>query len=148
MLEHLEWESLESRRVKCQLTLLFKIINDLVDIPLDQYLMEALTRTRSHHSHKFRHVPASRDYFENSFFPKTIVLWNSLPASLTDAPSLYLSNRSSAPCRSNLYRARGMPVNPSDFLCCAGRDFVCPDTCKVARLDKTEGLKMHSVQLF
>ena len=89
MLEHLEWESLESRRVKCQLTLLFKIINDLyIDIPPDQYLTEASTRTRSHHSHKFRHVSASSDYFKNSCFPRTIVLWNSLPASLADAPSL------------------------------------------------------------
>ena len=34
-----------------------------------------------------------------------------------------------------------MQVNPNDFLCCAGGDFVCPGTCKVARLDKTEGLK-------
>ena len=41
-----------------------------------------------------------------------------------------------------------MQVNPSDFLCCAGGDFVCPGTCKVARLDKTEELKMHSAQLF
>ena len=41
-----------------------------------------------------------------------------------------------------------MQVNHSDFLCCAGGDFVCPGTCKVARLDKTEGLKMHSVHLF
>ena len=88
MLEHLEWESLELRRVKCQLTMLFEIINNLVDIPPDQYLTETSTRTRSHHSHKFRHVPASSDYFKNSFFPRTIVLWNSLPASLADAPSL------------------------------------------------------------
>ena len=70
MLEHLEWESLESRRVKCQLTMLFKIINDLLDIPPDQYLREASTRTRSHYSHKCRHVPASSDYFKNSFYPK------------------------------------------------------------------------------
>ena len=147
MLEHLEWESLESRRVKCQLTMLFKIINDLVDIPPDHYLTEASTRTRSHHSHKFRHVPASSDCFKNSFFPRTIVLWNSLPASLADAPS-YLSNGSSAQCHSNLFRARRMQVNPRDFLCCAGGDFVCPGTYKVARLDKTEGLKMHSAQLF
>ena len=33
MLDHLEWESLEARRTKCQLTMMFKIINDLVDIP-------------------------------------------------------------------------------------------------------------------
>ena len=88
MLEHLEWESLESRRVKCQFTMLFKIINDLVHIPLDHYLTIVSTRTRSHHSHKFRHVPASSDYFKNSFFPRTIVLWNSLPASLAGTPSL------------------------------------------------------------
>ena len=108
MLEHLEWESLESRQVKCQLTMLFKIINDLVDIPPDQYLTEASTRTRSHHSNKFGHVPASSDYFKNSFFPRTIVLWNCLPASLADAPSLpvwYLSNGSSAPYHSYLFRA-------------------------------------------
>ena len=88
ILEHLEWESLESRLVKCQFTMLFKIINDLVDIPPDHYLTIVSTRTRSHHSHKFRHVPASSDYFKNNFFPRTIVLWNSLPASLADAPSL------------------------------------------------------------
>ena len=33
MLQNLDWETLESRRVKLQLTLLYKIIHDLVDIP-------------------------------------------------------------------------------------------------------------------
>ena len=46
------------------------------------------------------------------------------------------------------YRTCQMQVNPSDFLCCAGRDFVCPGACKVAILDKTEGLNMHWAQLF
>ena len=32
MLQELEWESLESKRVKIQLTLLFKVVNNLVDI--------------------------------------------------------------------------------------------------------------------
>ena len=41
-----------------------------------------------------------------------------------------------------------MQVNSSDFLCCADGAFVCPGSCKAARLDKTEGLKMHSAQLF
>ena len=36
-----------------------------------------------------------------------------------------------------------MLVRPKDFLCCAGWDFVCPGTSKVARLDKNEGTKMH-----
>ena len=136
MLEYLEWESLESKRVKCQLTMLFKIINDLLDIPPDQYLTEASTRTRSNYSHKFRHVPASSQ--EPLFF--------GIPCQTL--PAWYLSNGSSALCHSNLFRARRMQVNPSDFLRCAGGDFVCPGTCKVARLDKTKGLKMHSEQLF
>ena len=41
-----------------------------------------------------------------------------------------------------------MQENPNNFLCCAGGNLVCPGSCKVATLDKTEGLKMHSAQLF
>ena len=33
MLDHLQWESLESRRSKIQLTLLYEIVNDMIDIP-------------------------------------------------------------------------------------------------------------------
>ena len=44
-------------------------------------------------------------------------LWQTLPV-------WYLSNRSLALCHSNLCRARRMQVNPIDFLCCAGWDFV------------------------
>ena len=47
MLEHLEWETLETRRAKCQLTMMFKIIHDLADIPPDDYLTTASSRTRS-----------------------------------------------------------------------------------------------------
>ena len=39
MLDALQWESLESRRTKIQLTLLFKIINEMVDIRADDYLI-------------------------------------------------------------------------------------------------------------
>ena len=39
--KNLDWESLESRRVKMQLTLLFKVIQDLVDIPSAAYLTPA-----------------------------------------------------------------------------------------------------------
>ena len=38
ILEHLDWESLESRRTKHQLTMLCKIIHGLVDITADDYL--------------------------------------------------------------------------------------------------------------
>ena len=54
MLDHLEWETLESRRSKNQLIMFFKIVHGLVDIPADKYLTPASTRTRSRHSLKYK----------------------------------------------------------------------------------------------
>ena len=50
MIDHLEWETLESRRTKNQITMLFKILHGLVDIPAADYLTPANTQTRSSHS--------------------------------------------------------------------------------------------------
>ena len=108
MLDHLEWESLEARRdTKFQLTMLFKIINDMVDIPQEEYLTPASKRTPTGDSHKFRQIPASSDYYLNSFFPKTVRLW-SLLTSHSDLtfPVWYSSNGSLALYHSkNLSRA-------------------------------------------
>ena len=41
MLEHLEWKTLETRRGKFQLTMMFKIIHGLVDITADGNLTAA-----------------------------------------------------------------------------------------------------------
>ena len=88
MLDHLEWETLESRRTKNQLIMFFKIVQGLVDIPADKYLTPASTRTRSRHSLKYRQIPTSSDYYKHSFFPQTVCLWNSLPATVAEAPGL------------------------------------------------------------
>ena len=42
MLQQLKWETLESRRTKIQLTMFYKIVNNLVDIPADHYLTPSL----------------------------------------------------------------------------------------------------------
>ena len=88
MLQHLQWESLESRRAKIQLTLFFKVVNDLIDIPAADYLTPAMSRTRSSHRKKYRQFSNSTDTFKFSFFPRTVPLWNSLPATVAEAPSL------------------------------------------------------------
>ena len=72
MLDHLQWESLESRRSKIQLTLLYKIVNDMIDIPADEYLTKGASRTRSAHSKKYRQYRTSTDSLKYSFFPRTI----------------------------------------------------------------------------
>ena len=87
MLDHLQWESLETRRSKIQLTFLYKIVNDMIDIPADEYLTKGASRTRSAHSKKSGQYRTSTDSLKYSF-PRTIPLWNSLPKSITEAPSL------------------------------------------------------------
>ena len=70
MLAALQWESLESRRTKIQLTLLFKIINDLVDIRADDCLPSSTGRTRQAHSKKFRQISTRHtDSYKFSFSP-------------------------------------------------------------------------------
>ena len=88
MLDHLQWESLESRRSKIQLTLFYKVVYDLDDIPSSAYLTPSIARTRSSHTKKFRRFSPSTECFKSSFFPWTVPLWNSLPATVAEAPSL------------------------------------------------------------
>ena len=88
MLQNLQWETLESRRTKIQLTMFFKIVNDLVDIPAEEYLSPASTRTRALHSKKLRQYSINSETFKYSFFPRTIPAWNSLPATIAEAPDL------------------------------------------------------------
>jgi len=88
MLEKLKWESLESRRTKQQLTMMYKIVNNLVDIKADTYLTPATSQTRKRHNKSYRVIATSTDFYKFSFFPRTILSWNSLPATVAEAPDL------------------------------------------------------------
>ena len=90
MLDQLDWETLEDRRIKAQLTMFYRITNDLVDIhvPADQYLAPANTTTRSSHCRKYQQPTTSTSYYRNSFFPKTVTTWNHQPASIAEASTL------------------------------------------------------------
>ncbi|KAH3692593.1 hypothetical protein DPMN_193144 [Dreissena polymorpha] len=51
--------------------MLYKIINDLVDIPAIQYLVQAPSRPKYHNT-KYHQPSTSTSYHKNSFFPRTI----------------------------------------------------------------------------
>ena len=87
MLDYLGWETHESRRTKLQLTVFYKIVHDLIAIPHSRYLTPASKKTRAAHSFKFQQYPTSTDCFKFSFFPRTIPVWNRLPAAAAEAPS-------------------------------------------------------------
>ena len=87
MLDYLGWESHETRS-KLQLIVLYKIVHGLLDIPPTYYLTQTSSRTRTAHKYKYQQYSTSTDCFKYSFFPRTIPLWNKLPAAAAEAPSL------------------------------------------------------------
>ena len=83
---NLGWCPLQKRRAKVKVTLLYKIIHDLAIIDKTD-----LIPTNSPRRAFYFFVPRSeKDVHLHSFFPSTILLWNSLP--LVTKNSLTLSS--------------------------------------------------------
>ena len=89
MLDELEWPSLEARRDQSSLLLFHKIHCGAVSIEKDKYMTPAhsLKTTRSSQSAQYRRHQTYSDALKNSFFPRTIPHWNSLPPSVANAQS-------------------------------------------------------------
>ena len=91
MLDYLGWESHETRRSKLQLIVLYKIVHGLIDIPSDDYLIQGNSRTRAlraAHSSSTSGTLHLQRSTRTAFSPSTIPLWNRLPATVAEAPSL------------------------------------------------------------
>ena len=82
MCGNLGWRSLENRRIDARLTMFYKIVYGLVAIPLPSYFVHPEVYTRHMHSLSYRQIHTSTRYYQYSFFPMTVVLWNKLPADL------------------------------------------------------------------
>ena len=78
MLDDLEWPSLETRRQQSSLTFFYKIHSGTVSLDKDKYLTPApnLRRTRASHESQYTRYFAYSDALKNSFFPRTIPMWN------------------------------------------------------------------------
>ena len=84
MLDELEWPSLEARREQSSLTFFYKIHSGTLSLDKDKYLTPApnLHRIRASHDLQYTRYFAYSDALKNSFFPRTIPLWNSLLSSV------------------------------------------------------------------
>jgi len=91
--ENLEWLPLATRRKNKRLRILYKTIsglNDTITIPAHISLkrnMETI-RTRNSHTQKFIQPRTRTDIYKNSFFPRTVTQWNSLPNSIINSLNL------------------------------------------------------------
>ena len=91
MLDMLEWEPLQTRRKVNRLTMLYKINQELVAIQKSTYLKPVNKYTRNSHSNSFMIPTATKNYRKESFFPRTIREWNSIPPDLlsSDTPEAF-----------------------------------------------------------
>ena len=85
MLHTLNLRRLDLRRIDNRLSLFYKAVNNMVEIPTDNILIPLTRRSRHNHPLSYRLISATTDYYKFSFFPRTIFHWNSLPP---DIPSL------------------------------------------------------------
>ena len=88
LVQGLEWDTLHTRRLLNQATMFYKIQFQVVNIQLPSYLMLSTSTCRSQHSYKYQQLPSNVDAYGYSFYPRAIRIWNLLPASSVNAPSV------------------------------------------------------------
>ena len=88
LLLSLKWPTLQLRRESTRIILLYKIINHIIQIPINYFPTPSpVTTTRSRNDMKFFHYQPTIDCFKYSFFPRTIPEWNRLPSDVIHADS-------------------------------------------------------------
>ena len=87
MLHQLKWDNLITRRQQSKVTMIYRVIHQLVAIPSAPYLQPTSVRTRGNNM-RFLVPFTSVNSYKNSFFPSTVRLWNSLPSDITRMQSL------------------------------------------------------------
>ena len=80
MLLHLEWPSLQQRRLHSRLAMMYKMRWGLVDIPWHGLFTScpSISRTRGHSS-RVLPLHCNTAVYAGSFFPRSIRDWNGLP---------------------------------------------------------------------
>jgi hypothetical protein len=88
LIEQLGWQSLEERRRQARLGFMYKMTNNLVDIPSDRYLTPA-TRHSRHSNNKSYITHSTRlNIHKYSYFPRTIIQWNALDDTVVNSPTI------------------------------------------------------------
>ena len=85
MLNLLKWRSLENRRSDARILIFYKIIHGLVAVPMPPYICKPSRLTRHMHPLSYRQIQTPCNYYKFSFYPASIILWNSLPPDIAQA---------------------------------------------------------------
>ena len=88
MLGDLGWEPLQHRRARNRIIMFYKIINNVVEVPVHHLLQVQNTRTRGSAANNIRQIYTRVDCYKYSFIPATIILWNNIPPDIRSSPSV------------------------------------------------------------
>ena len=88
LIQNLGWTDLKTRRNNSKLLCMFKILNELVDIHINDRLIPADRRTRGGHNQAYKHIRANTTLGQNSFWHRNIPDWNSLPAAAVESKTV------------------------------------------------------------
>ena len=94
MLDNLGWRYLENRCIDSRLFMFHRIIHGYVAIQIPTYFENPQRFTRHMHPLSYRQIHTHAVYYQQSFYPATIVLWNKLPSEIVlmdDQPSVPLN---------------------------------------------------------
>ena len=80
-LKLLNWPTLEKRRQVARLTLMYKCVTNQAAINIPCYVHhQSSLKTRASHPLKFTPLQPSCDTYKYSFWPRTVIDWNSMPS--------------------------------------------------------------------
>jgi hypothetical protein len=87
LIKDLSWDTLHSRRILSQSIMFFKIQLQLVNIQQPSYIQLATTSSRKHNL-RYQQPNSNVDAYGYSYYPRAIRIWNRLPATAVNAPSV------------------------------------------------------------
>ena len=87
MLNRMHWTTLQVRRENLRLIMIYKIVNNLVEIDIGNSLIKNNLPTRGH-SNRFKQLFTRVNSFKHSFYPDAIKLWNKLPDTIINCTML------------------------------------------------------------
>ena len=97
MINKLQWDSLEQRRLMIQACMFYKIHYGFVDIILPQSIIHNARPGRGQHQLRYHQLLVNLDVYKYSFYPRMIPLWNSLPSAAVYASSPEAFNLAAIP---------------------------------------------------
>ena len=88
LIQNVGWTDLKTRRKNSRFVSMFKILNGLVKIPINDRLIPADRRTRGWHNQAYKHLTANTTPGQNYFWHRTIPDWNSLSAAAIESKTV------------------------------------------------------------